>query len=98
MQYIETFMSFVPGIDVTGYVSQGMPHVKACTRRIGKHVQNIILRFVRVIACPESLIFSPVFLPLSFYLVEMVFHGISNQFPLVARMAKNKAKVRKGKV
>ena len=74
MQHIVSAQTFVTGKYVAGYVSERMPNMKSCSRRIRKHIQHIIFGFVVYLGL-IGLVFSPVLLPFLFYLPKIVFHG-----------------------
>ena len=45
MENVESFLPFVAGEDVGSGIAGYVANVKACSRRIGKHVKNVVFRF-----------------------------------------------------
>ena len=74
MKDIEALESLVAGVDVACYIAQGMSHVQTCSRRVGKHVEHIVLRLGFVFRYLVGTFSGPAFLPLAFYFFEIVFH------------------------
>jgi hypothetical protein len=51
-----------------------MAHMKACAGRIGEHVEDVILRLVRLVGSLESLMVLPVLLPFFLDVSEIILH------------------------
>lgn len=66
MQYIEALHPLVTGDDIGRGIAFGMADMKPRPRRIGKHIEDVILGFVRRIEGLEGLIFEPKILPFFF--------------------------------
>ena len=74
MQYVESFQAFVSGINVGSDVTQRMSDMQAGSRRIGKHVQHIKFRFIRLFFYLVSFVFFPVFQPFFLDFAKIVLH------------------------
>ena len=74
MQHIESFQTFISGINVGCDVAEWVADVQTGSGRIREHIQYIKFRFGRIDVDFVSLIFFPVALPLFLYLLKVVFH------------------------
>ena len=73
VQHIKAFQFFETGHNIRSNVTQRVTYVQAGTRRVGEHVQYIVLGFWSAILRTVSFLFSPALLPLLLYFSEMVF-------------------------
>ena len=80
VQDVETAGLPVTGQDVRGDVALGMPDVQAGARRVGEHVQGIVLWLVRSIFRAEGLFAFPKLLPSTFDGGEIVFLFVFGHF------------------
>ena len=64
VQNIETLRMIITRNNICRRITLWVTHMKACTRWIRKHVQNIFFWLVREAWCCKSFIFFPEFLPL----------------------------------
>ena len=74
VQDVEAFEALVARVDVRGDVAQRMPHVQACARRVGEHVEHVELRPCGVDLDVVGLLVAPALLPAGFDLLEIVVH------------------------
>ena len=74
VEHVEAFQAFVPRINVTGNVAQGVPDMQPRPGGIGKHVQNVEFGFVGAVGCRKSLPRRPAGLPFFLYFSEIIFH------------------------
>ena len=74
VKYIEALLPLVAGVYIGSDISERMPHVQACSRRVGEHIEYIILRLIGVYPYAVGLVVSPALLPTALYISEIVFH------------------------
>ena len=74
VKYVEALQPLVAGVYIGGDISERMPHVQACSRRVGEHIEYIILRLIGVYPYAVGLVVSPALLPTALYISEIVFH------------------------
>ena len=74
VQYVIAAQTLVAGVDVARYITQRMTHMKAGARRVGKHVQNIVMRLVTVVVDMVHTMLAPPVLPPRFEFTEVVVH------------------------
>ena len=71
---VKPLQSFISGINIGGYISQRVTYVQTCSRRIGKHIQYVILGLALIFFYLINMMIFPILLPLLFYLFEIIFH------------------------
>ena len=74
VQDVEATQPLVAGIDVAGYVAQRVADVQPRPRRIGEHIEHIIMRLVRIVLYVIGLLLTPVTLPFRFDFAKIVVH------------------------
>ena len=74
VEHIVSLLALVACVYVGGDIAQRMSHMESCTRRIGKHVEYIVLGLIGLLCDVVGLAFCPAALPLLLYLLEVVFH------------------------
>ena len=74
VQYIEALQTLIAGINVRCDVAEGVAHMQACSRGVGKHIQHIELRTLRVLCHLVGLLRHPTLAPLLFYFSKIIFH------------------------
>src|SRR5690606_27619038 len=74
MQHIKSLMPFIACINITGYISQGMPNMQSRPRWVGKHIQHVKLFLFRIVFCFKSLVLGPKPLPLLLNFLKIVIH------------------------
>ena len=74
VQDVEALEPLVARIDVRGDVPQRMPHVQACPRGVGEHVEDVVFGPRGVGGHLVGAALLPALLPLGFDLSEIVFH------------------------
>ena len=76
---VEALHALHAGDDICCRISFRMADMQALPGRIRKHVQNVVLRLVKVIRIrPEGLVFLPVLLPLLFNFAVIISHFLSS--------------------
>ena len=75
MQHVHAAHALVAAEDVGGRVTFRMPDVEPLARRIGKHVENVVLGLGRVLGDLEGLVLFPVLLPAWLDVSGFVGHG-----------------------
>src|SRR5690606_13512431 len=88
MKHVITLMSFIPCINIRCNVAQWMPDVQTRSRRIRKHIEDVIFRLLGVVFNFKSLVFFPEFLPLLFDRLMVVEH-LKKILLLVSRLTTN---------
>ena len=71
---VKPLQSFISGINIGGYISQRVTYVQTCSRRIGKHIQYVILGLALIFFYLINMMIFPILLPLLFYFFEIIFH------------------------
>ena len=74
VKHVESVQALVAGIDVAGYIAQGMAYMQACSRWIGEHVEHIEFLFVFILDNLIGLVLDPFLMPFLLDLSEVVFH------------------------
>lgn len=82
VKHVKTFQTLVTSEDIRCDISERMAHVKTCSRRIRKHIQNIKFRFIVVYLNLINLVLTPVLLPFFLDFFKIIFHNISKIFAL----------------
>ena len=77
VQHIIAAQTLVARVDVARYIAQRVPHMEAGARRVGKHVQNIVMRLVAVVVDMVHTMLAPPVLPPRFEFTEVVVHFLS---------------------
>ena len=80
IKHIESLQPFVAGINVAGDIAQRMTHVQSCSRRIGEHVEHVVLRFAFVFNNMIGLVVDPSLLPFFFNFPEIVLHYLMSDY------------------
>ena len=74
VQNVESLLTLIAGIDITGDISQWMSYMQTCTTGVRKHVENIVFLLVLILNNTIGLLFNPSLLPFLFDVPEIVFH------------------------
>ena len=74
MEDVESAHPLVASHDVGGRVALGMARVQTIARRVGKHVEGVVLGAGRIDIGSESLVLLPIRLPLFFDAGRVVGH------------------------
>ena len=77
VEHIEAFQPFVARIDIAGNVSEWVSYVQSCSRRIGKHVEDVEFRLAAAFADAVGSFVCPLFSPAGLNVSEIVFHFLS---------------------
>ena len=77
VQHIKAFESFITRNNVRSNVAQRVSYVQTCSRRVRKHVEDVILGFTVVNFSLVGLVFFPKLLPFFFNFAVIVFHFFS---------------------
>ncbi len=76
VEHVEATLALVAGIYVAGDVAQGVTHVQAGSRRVGEHVEHIVLLAAGVLRHLVGLLLHPRLLPLFLNFSEIVVHCV----------------------
>ena len=74
VQYVKSFETFVPRIDIRSDITQRMADMQTRSRRVWEHIQHIILRAIFINLDFVGFSFGPTALPLLLNGPEIVFH------------------------